>query len=60
MQASGPGGQPVATSEPQVYIDTAQTRRDPASAVLMEWVESGELDAVLDRIGAEDADLATG
>lgn len=60
MQASGSGGQPVVTHEPQVYIDTAQTRRDPASDVLMEWVESGELDAALDRIGAEDADLATG
>ena len=60
MDAPGTGSAPVVAHEPRMYIDTAHTRRDPASAVLMDWVDSGELDAALDRIGAEDADLATG
>ena len=60
MEISGLESQPVVAHEPRMYIDTAKTRRDPASAVLMDWVESGELDAALDRIGTEDADLATG
>ena len=60
MDTPESGSQSAAVIEPTMCIDTAATRLDPASAVLMEWVESGELDAELDRIGTEDADLATG
>ena len=57
MDTPESGSQSAAAIGPTMYIDTAATRLDPASAALMEWVESGELDAELDRIGAEDVDF---